>query len=161
MTPSPARFPAGTGHTASARAAATHSHRCRRSGACLGPANLAEEAELSHMELDGQEELGRLLNWVSLDAPRGLLVCQNLGLEVSEFIGTILESRVVRVMKDSDGTVFCASANRLVADTGRPGRECCHLRRPGRKLLHALVDSLEGGGERHGVCPHALADGHA
>lgn len=84
----------------------------------------AEEAELSHMELDGQEELGRLLNWVSLDAPRGLLVCQNLGLEVTEFTGIILESRVVRVMKDSDGTVFCASGNRLVADTGRPGREC-------------------------------------
>ena len=29
-------------------------------------------------ELDGQEELGPQLAWVSLDAPRGLLVCKNL-----------------------------------------------------------------------------------
>ncbi len=75
-------------------------------------------------ELDGQEELGPSLNWVSLDAPRGLLVCKNLDLEVTQFIGTIVESRVVRVMKDNDGTVFCASSNRSVADVGRPGREC-------------------------------------
>ena len=75
-------------------------------------------------ELDGQEELGPSLNWVSLDAPRGLLVCKNLDLEVTEFIGTIVESRVVRVMKDGDGTVFCASSNRQIADVGRPGREC-------------------------------------
>jgi len=75
-------------------------------------------------ELDGQEELGPSLNWVSLDAPRGMLVCKNLDLEVTEFIGTVVESRVVRVMKDNDGTVFCASSNRSVADVGRPGREC-------------------------------------
>ena len=81
-------------------------------------------ASQSAPELDGQEELGPSLNWVSLDAPRGLLVCKNLDLEVMEFIGTLVESRVVRVMKDNDGTVFCASSNRSVADVGRPGREC-------------------------------------
>ena len=85
-------------------------------------------------ELDGLEELGPQLAWVSLDAPRGLLVCKNLDMEVSEFVGTILESRVVRVMKDNDekdkdekdkdGGVFCASSNRQTADVGRPGREC-------------------------------------
>ena len=75
-------------------------------------------------ELDGQEELGAQLCWVSLDAPRGLLVCKNLDLEVKEFVGTIVESRVVRVMKDKDGGVFCASSNRQLADVGRPGREC-------------------------------------
>lgn len=75
-------------------------------------------------ELDGQEELGAQLCWVSLDAPRGLLVCKNLDLEVMEFVGTIVESRVVRVMKDKDGGVFCASSNRQTADVGRPGREC-------------------------------------
>jgi len=61
---------------------------------------------------------------VSLDAPRGLLVCKNLDMEVKEFVGTIVESRVVRVMKDKDGGVFCASSNRQTADVGRPGREC-------------------------------------
>ena len=80
-------------------------------------------------ELDGQEELGAQLCWVCLDAPRGLLVCKNLDLEVTEFVGTIVESRVVRVMKDNDekdkdGGVFCASFNRQTADVGRPGREC-------------------------------------
>ncbi len=75
-------------------------------------------------ELDGQEELGAQLCWVSLDSPRGLLVCKNLDLEVREFVGTIVESRVVRVMKDKDGGVFCASSNRQTADVGRPGREC-------------------------------------
>jgi len=75
-------------------------------------------------ELDGQEELGAQLCWVSLDAPRGLLVCKNLDMEVKEFVGTIVESRVVRVMKDKDGGVFCASSNRQTADVGRPGREC-------------------------------------
>ncbi len=75
-------------------------------------------------ELDGQEELGAQLCWVSLDSPRGLLVCKNLDLEVKEFVGTIVESRVVRVMKDKDGGVFCASSDRQTADVGRPGREC-------------------------------------
>ncbi len=80
-------------------------------------------------ELDGLEELGPQLAWVSLNAPRGLLVCKNLDMEVSEFVGTIVESRVVRVMKDKDerdkdGGVFCASSNRQTADVGRPGREC-------------------------------------
>lgn len=75
-------------------------------------------------ELDGQEELGPQLAWVSLDAPRGLLVCKNLDLEVAEFVGTIIESRVVRVMKDKDGGVYCASSNRIAADLGRPGKEC-------------------------------------
>ena len=76
------------------------------------------------LELDGQEELGPQLAWVSLDAPRGLLVCKNLDLEVAEFVGTIIESRVVRVMKDKDGGVYCASSNRIAADLGRPGKEC-------------------------------------
>ena len=75
-------------------------------------------------ELDGQEELGSQLAWVSLDAPRGLLVCKNLDLEVTEFVGTIIESRVVRVMKDKDGGVYCAFSNRIAADLGRPGKEC-------------------------------------
>ena len=75
-------------------------------------------------ELDGLEELGPQLAWVSLDAPRGLLVCKNLDLEVAEFVGTIIESRVVRVMKDKDGGVYCASSNRITADLGRPGKEC-------------------------------------
>ena len=77
-------------------------------------------------ELDGLEELGPQLVWVSLNAPRGLLVCKNPDLEVCEFFGTIVESRVVRVMKDRDdkGGVFCASSNRRTADVGRPGREC-------------------------------------
>ena len=80
-------------------------------------------------ELDGLEELGPQLAWVSLDAPRGLLVCKNIDVEVSEFVGTIVESRVVRVMKDNDekdndGGAFCASSNRQTADVGRPGREC-------------------------------------
>lgn len=83
-------------------------------------ANRGEAGE----ELDGMEELGPQLNWVSLDAPRGLLVCKNLDLEVPEFVGSILESRVVRVMKNADGEVTCASSNRLTADVGRPGREC-------------------------------------
>ena len=43
---------------------------------------------------------------------------------MKEFVGTIVESRVVRVMKDKDGGVFCASSNRQTADVGRPGREC-------------------------------------
>ncbi len=86
---------------------------------------LGHSAEIGRSaELEGQEELGPQLAWVSLDAPRGLLVCKNLDLEVTEFIGTIIESRVVRVMKDKDGGVFCASSNRLTADVGRPGREC-------------------------------------
>ena len=82
-------------------------------------------------ELDGQEEMGLQLAWVSLDAPRGLLVCPDLGLETSEFVGTIVESRVVRVLPDGDGGAFCASSNRQTADVGRPGRECasCEDRR--------------------------------
>jgi hypothetical protein len=75
-------------------------------------------------ELDGIDEMPNTLNWVSLDSPRGLLICKNLDIEVTEFVGTILESRAVRVMKEGDGTVFCASSNRTVADVGRPGREC-------------------------------------
>ena len=82
-------------------------------------------------ELDGQEELGPQVAWVSLDAPRGLLVCPDLGLEASEFVGTISESRVVRVLPDGNGGALCASSNRRAADVGRPGRECgpCEDRR--------------------------------
>ena len=75
-------------------------------------------------ELDGQEELGPQVVWVSLDAPRGLLVCHGLGLEAAEFVGTVVESRVVRVLADGDGGALCASSNRRTADVGRPGREC-------------------------------------
>ena len=75
-------------------------------------------------ELDGLEELGPQLAWVSLDAPRGLLVCKSLALEATEFVGTITESRVVRVMQDKDGGALCASSNRQLADVGRSGREC-------------------------------------
>ncbi|MCC7495880.1 MAG: hypothetical protein IT204_26240, partial [Fimbriimonadaceae bacterium] len=38
--------------------------------------------------------------------------------------GTILESRVVRVMKDEDGNVLCGSVDRLCSDTGRAGKVC-------------------------------------
>ena len=80
-------------------------------------------------ELDGLEELRPQLAWVSLDAPRSLLVCKSLNIEVPEFLCTIIESRVVRVMqdkdeKDRDGGALCASSNRIAADVGRPGREC-------------------------------------
>jgi hypothetical protein len=36
----------------------------------------------------------------------------------------ILESRVVRVMKDEDGNVFCSSSDRVASDNGRPGKPC-------------------------------------
>lgn len=75
-------------------------------------------------ELEGAEEIEPPLLWVALDKERGLLVCPNADLAVPEFIGVILESRVVRVMADRDGQVLCASSNRKAADTGRPGREC-------------------------------------
>ena len=92
------------------------------------PADAMQDSSLAAAgtapELDGQEELGPQLAWVSLDAPRGLLVCKNLDLEMTEFVGTIIESRVVRVMKDKDGGVYCASSSRIAADVGRPGREC-------------------------------------
>lgn len=89
------------------------------------PIQISRLASPSHVpELDGEEELGPPLAWVSLDAERGLLVCDALGLETRQFIGTVAESRVVRVMQDRDGAVLCASSDRLVADVGRPGREC-------------------------------------
>jgi hypothetical protein len=75
-------------------------------------------------EISGIEEFGGLRNWVSLDAPRGKPVCRALGSECDGFAGHILESRAVRVMKEPDGSVFCASADRITADTGPPGREC-------------------------------------
>lgn len=73
-------------------------------------------------ELDGEEEMGPPLVWVALDTERGLLVCEEL--EVPASVGTIFQSRVVRVMADGDGQVLCASSNRKAADVGRPGREC-------------------------------------
>jgi len=85
---------------------------------------------LSHLpalpagQLDGIEEFGLMRNWVSFDAQRGKLLCRNLGGEYDEFVGLLLESRVVRVMKDEDGNVLCGSGDRVSADTGRPGR-CC------------------------------------
>ena len=67
--------------------------------------------------------------WVSLDARRGRLVCAGLGLETDYLVGRIAEKRLVRVF--ADGTddaegegALCASSDRLVADHGRPGREC-------------------------------------
>jgi hypothetical protein len=75
-------------------------------------------------QLDGIHEFGLMRNWVSFDAQRGKLLCRNLNGEYDEFVGTILESRVVRVMKDEDGNVFCSAVDRVTADTGRPGRQC-------------------------------------
>jgi len=75
-------------------------------------------------ELDGIQEFGLMRNWVSFDSQRGKLVCRNLNCEYDEFVGTILESRVVRVMKDEDGNVLCSSVDRTTADNGRPGRLC-------------------------------------
>jgi len=75
-------------------------------------------------QLEGIEEFGSLRNWLSFDAPRGRLVCKSLETEYAEFQGVIVESRVVRVMKDEDGSVLCASTDRAIADTGRVGREC-------------------------------------
>jgi hypothetical protein len=75
-------------------------------------------------QLNGFEEFGLLRNWVSFDAPRGKLVCRNLNGEYDEFVGTILESRVVRVMKDEDGNIYCSSSDRITADAGQPGKEC-------------------------------------
>jgi len=75
-------------------------------------------------ELDGEDEIEPPLLWVALDKERGLLVCCGLKLEVPAFVGTIHQSRVVRVMADRDGQVLCASSNRKVADVGRLGREC-------------------------------------
>ena len=105
--------------------------REERTGQKVGDAMQASRLTArSHApELDGQEELGPPLAWVSLDVPRGLLVCRNPGLEVRQFIGIIAESRVVRVMKERDekdreGAVLCASSDRRTADLGRPGREC-------------------------------------
>lgn len=100
-------------------------------GSGAGTATLTEPhsqfpnlAELPPNELHGIEEFGTQRNWVSFDAQRGLMVCPNLGAEYDEFAATILESHVVRVMKDEDGKVTCASSDRLIADTGRPGRLC-------------------------------------
>ena len=93
--------------------------------ALLAPGGgLAPRPMLPPDQLNGLDEFGPLRNWVSLDAPRGKLVCRSLGREDDDFVGTILESRVVRVMKDEDGNVCCASADRLTADLGRPGQSC-------------------------------------
>lgn len=75
-------------------------------------------------QLVGIEEFAQLRNWVSFDPSRGRMVCRNLSFETEEFVGTIRESRVVRVMKDEDGEVLCASSDRLVADEGRLGKVC-------------------------------------
>ena len=75
-------------------------------------------------QLEGIEELGLLKNWVSFDAQRGKMTCRNLNGEYDEFYGTIIESRVVRQMKDEDGNVLCASSNRQYSDSGRPGKDC-------------------------------------
>lgn len=74
-------------------------------------------------ELNGMEEFSSL-HWLSFDPQTGKLVCRTLGLEFDDLIGAIRESKVVRLMKDEDGLVFCGSGDRRVADVGRPGREC-------------------------------------
>ena len=88
----------------------------------LGP--LANMPALPPGQLDGIEEFGLMRNWVSFDAQRGKLICRNLNGEYEEFTGTILESRVVRVLKDEDGNVLCGSSNRTCADVGRTGLVC-------------------------------------
>jgi hypothetical protein len=76
-------------------------------------------------ELDGFEDFGDGRNWISFDPQKGKMVCKNLGdQEFDEFTCLILESRVVRQMKDMDGNVTCASSDRLTADRGREGRLC-------------------------------------
>ncbi|MDE2106569.1 MAG: hypothetical protein KGL39_55655 [Patescibacteria group bacterium] len=76
-------------------------------------------------ELDGFDDFGDGRNWISFDPQKGKMVCKNLGdQEFDEFTCVILESRVVRQMKDADGNVTCASADRTVADRGREGRLC-------------------------------------
>jgi hypothetical protein len=80
--------------------------------------------ELPPNQLNGIEEFAHMRNWVSFDNQRGKLVCRNLNFDTDEFTGMILESRVVRVLKDEDGNVFCSSTDRLVSDTGRPGYVC-------------------------------------
>src|SRR5437588_4014243 len=67
-------------------------------------------------QLNGMEEFGTMRNWVSFDAQRGKFVCRSLNFEAEEFMGSVLESRVVRVMKDEDGNVLCASSDRITAD---------------------------------------------
>jgi hypothetical protein len=75
-------------------------------------------------QLNGIQEFGLMRNWVSFDAQRGKFICRNLNTEHDEYVGTIIESRVVRVMKDEDGNIICSAANRTISDTGRSGRVC-------------------------------------
>lgn len=86
--------------------------------------NMPQLPALPRGELDGIHEFGFMRNWVSFDPQRGRFVCRNLNAEYEEFVGNVLESRVVRVMKDEDGNVLCGSHNRVTADAGRPGRIC-------------------------------------
>ena len=80
--------------------------------------------ELPPNQLNGIEEFGHLRNWVSFDPQRGRFICRNLDFDTDEFLGTIVESRAVRVMKDVDGNVFCSSSDRVISDTGREGKSC-------------------------------------
>jgi hypothetical protein len=75
-------------------------------------------------QLEGREEFGTMKNWMTFDPQRGKMMVRSIGLETDEFIGTIIGSKVVRVMKDPDGNVLCASSDRQKADEGRPGRVC-------------------------------------
>lgn len=63
-------------------------------------------------------------NWISLDMNRGKLVCKALNAEYDGFLCIILEAKLIRVMKNREGAVLCESDDRLIADKGRPGREC-------------------------------------
>jgi hypothetical protein len=100
-------------------------------------------------EEDEEERPQAQLHWVYLDAWTGRLLCPSLGIEAACLTGRIIESRLVSVFQDTKGQdidnqdsdvgslecmVLCASSNRLVADFGRPGRECA-----------SCLD-------RHGVC---------
>jgi len=88
------------------------------------PGQSANMPALPPEQLDGIQEFGMMRNWVSFDAQRGKFICRNLNAEHDEYVGTIIESRVVRVMKDEDGNIFCSSSNRTTSDTGRAGRAC-------------------------------------
>lgn len=90
----------------------------------IAPTSLVEAPQEVAIELRGMEEFGLQRNWVSFEAQRGKLVCRALGSEYEEFSAIVLESRVVRAMKDDDGNILCSAIDLKMADTGRPGRIC-------------------------------------
>lgn len=117
------------------------------SHAALVPALPAGLAAVPADQLDGMDEFGALRNWVSFDAQRGLFTCKALNREYAEFTGVVIASQVVRVLKDEDGNVQCASFDRVSANTGRPGKVC------------AVCEDRERCGLRWWVCWHDQATG--